>query len=82
IFENEANKGNRFARFNLGVMYLEGVGVEENPVQAYVWFQLAARQGDSLAAQSATIVLKRMTPAQVVESRNILKEKEKNLLRR
>lgn len=77
IFEKQARHGSRHARYNLGVMYLEGLGVAVDQVAAYVWFHLAAAQGDALANQSAAIVLRRLTPGQLLEARALLRQLEK-----
>ena len=33
------------ASYNLGVMHLQGIGVDKDPLAAYVWLDLAAQQG-------------------------------------
>jgi len=40
-----ANKGKAHARFMLGLLYLEGRGVQKDPVQASKWIKMAANQG-------------------------------------
>lgn len=42
-----ANNGNAVAQYNLGIMYAEGLGVQENNKEAVKWFKLAAEQGDT-----------------------------------
>lgn len=46
-----AESGNREMQGWLGVMYLRGVGVESDPVEALKWFSLAAAEGDVLGNQ-------------------------------
>jgi len=41
----EANQGDAFAQFNLGVMYENGEGVPENDAEAVKWYRKAADQG-------------------------------------
>ena len=41
-----AEAGSRFAQYNLGVFYEEGIGVEPDAAEAYKWTLLAAKQDD------------------------------------
>lgn len=50
-FERAAEAGNATAQFQLGLLYLEGKGVDVNPEFAARWFELAAEQGH-VAAQN------------------------------
>jgi uncharacterized protein len=45
IFGKEAKAGSAVARYNLGVMYLDGLGVTPDPAEAANWFGLAADSG-------------------------------------
>jgi localization factor PodJL len=49
-FEKAARHGLVDSQFNLAVLYVRGLGVAQDPVAAYRWFALAARQGDQEAA--------------------------------
>ncbi|TIT48383.1 MAG: sel1 repeat family protein, partial [Mesorhizobium sp.] len=44
-YEKAAQKNDGKAQFNLGVMYLKGVGVEENTELAIQWLKRSAAQG-------------------------------------
>ena len=44
-----AQQGDARAQRRLGQLYFDGTGVPMNPVQAYFWWTLAARQGDDEA---------------------------------
>lgn len=50
-FERAAEAGNAAAQFQLGLLHLEGEGVDENAELAARWFELAAEQGH-VAAQN------------------------------
>lgn len=50
-FLNAAQQGDMRAQGKLGGLYLYGVGVEKNYIQAYAWLDLAAGQGDTAAAK-------------------------------
>ncbi|MCF7529169.1 tetratricopeptide repeat protein [Neisseria lisongii] len=44
-----AQKGNKVAQFNIGLMYDQGWGVKQDYAQAMQWYQKAAQQGDTKA---------------------------------
>ncbi len=44
-----ANLGHRHAQCDLGFMHMAGKGMEQSMFQAFVWFMLAARAGESRA---------------------------------
>lgn len=44
-FERAALYADKFSQHYLSLMYLDGVGVEKDPVQAYIWSDLAAERG-------------------------------------
>ena len=44
-----AEQGNADAQFNLGLMYFNGTGVQQDDQTALKWFRLAADQGDAFA---------------------------------
>ena len=47
----KAEAGDADAQFNLGVMYYQGLGVEQDLKEAVKWYQKAADQGDVAMAQ-------------------------------
>ncbi len=44
IFEELAIAGNKYAQFNLGLMYDLGQGVEKSDTEALKWYQMSAEQ--------------------------------------
>jgi len=44
-----AEQSNSNAQYNLGVMYMNGIGVVQDYAEAVRWYKLAAEQGDSAA---------------------------------
>jgi len=64
-----AEIGNREMQGWLGVMYLRGVGVESDPVEALKWFNLAAAEGDELGNQLRLQMESELDAAQVSEAR-------------
>jgi len=49
-FKMSAEKGNAKAQSNLGYGYLSGLGIQQDPDQAFRWFQKSADQGDAEGA--------------------------------
>tara|TARA_Y100001934_G_scaffold263474_1_gene339234 strand:+ start:146 stop:286 length:141 start_codon:yes stop_codon:yes gene_type:complete len=44
-----AEAGDPGAQYNLGFNFVQGKGIARDLVQAYFWFELAARQGRGIA---------------------------------
>jgi TPR repeat protein len=47
----DADQGSPEAQFALGLLYAKGLGVQQDYVQAYVWFSLAASKNVETAAE-------------------------------
>jgi TPR repeat protein len=45
-----ANKGDAEAQYHVGMMYNNGIGTQQNPRQAFEWFQKSAASNDPLGA--------------------------------
>jgi TPR repeat protein len=56
-YKRAAEAGNAFAPFELGKLYIRGVGVERDPARAAHWLAAAARDGDLADAQYALGVM-------------------------
>ncbi len=69
-----AEQGDAIAQSNLGVMFEFGLGVPQDFVQAYVWFSLAAGQGDAVAQQNRDIAASQMTPDQIAKAQRVARE--------
>ncbi|MCZ6772120.1 MAG: sel1 repeat family protein [Proteobacteria bacterium] len=69
-----AEQGYAMAQFNLGVMYAKGHGVTTDYVQAHMWFNLAAAQGDKKAVKGLNIIARGMIPAQIAEAQRLARE--------
>ncbi len=59
-FRKAAAYGVRDSQFNLGVLYGRGLGASQNLAESWMWFSLAARQGDTDAAKKRDEVENRM----------------------
>ena len=68
-----AEQGNANAQFELGGMYLKGLGVIENEIQAYAWLSLASMQGDK-AHGLRDDLRSRLTVEQLAEARALARE--------
>lgn len=66
-----ANQGNASAQFNLGAMYANGQGVPQDDVQAHMWFNLAAAQGDEDGKKGRDRAAGKMTLQQIAEAQEL-----------
>ena len=64
--------GHTVAQLNLGDLYARGVGVEADPVQAWLWLGLAARAGNAWAALRQAEVGRLMSSTQLAEGQSLL----------
>ena len=55
-WQERAEAGSAFAQNNLGIMYAQGEGVEEDDAEAVKWFLLAAEQGYTAAQYSLGVM--------------------------
>ena len=55
-------------------MYADGLGVPRDHVKAHMWWSLAANQGDEGAAFAREVVWIMMTPEQIAEAENLVRE--------
>ena len=69
-----AERGYAIAQFNLGVSYAEGELVARDYVLAYMWFSVAADQGEDEALEKCDEVANLMTPEQIAEAEKMAKE--------
>ena len=76
-FENclaEAEQGDAFAQFSLGVAYGTGQGVAQDYKSAHMWLNIAAANGYSDADKGRDIVAKKMTPSQIEKAQDMARE--------
>ena len=73
-----AEQGDANAQYNLGVFYDNGLGVPQDKVRAYMWFNLSAAQGRDGAAAFRDLIARRMTPAQIAEAQKLAREWKPN----
>ena len=69
-----AEQGNEKAQALLGGMYYMGRGVQQDDVNAAMWLDLAARQGDQSAARLRNRAISEMTPDQIADAQRLARE--------
>ncbi len=62
-FRKAAELGVRDSQFNLAILYARGLGVDQDFRQSWLWFTLAAAQGDADAGKKRDEVAAKMDPA-------------------
>lgn len=78
-FRRAAELGHRVAQFNMGMAHVLGQGVPQSYVEAYVWFSLSAMSGDEIARESVQSTTEAMSPAELREAREKLREVARQL---
>ena len=66
-----ANAGDRRAMLALGRLYLQGLGVLQDYVQAHRWFNLAASRGEPAALKERDALAAKMTPEERAEAQKL-----------
>ena len=69
-----AESGDATAQYNLGIFYDNGLGVQQDKINAYMWLSLAAAQGREGAAAIRDLIARRMTAAQIAEAQKLARE--------
>jgi hypothetical protein len=74
-FTKSAEQGDSKSQYNLGKIYQEGKGgVQASLVQSYMFFNLAAVNGDEVKIKSRNEVADKMTPSQLEKSQDKARE--------
>lgn len=68
-FQQAADRGVLDSQFNLGVLYHQGSGLPQSFLNAYVWYSIAAAQGDTVASQRREIVGAQLSSPQLNSAR-------------
>jgi len=71
---HEAKKGRALAQGLAGESYTLGLGIAQDHVQAYAWFDLAASQGLKWASSKRDELAKNLTAAQISQAKELTKE--------
>jgi uncharacterized protein len=73
-FTKSAEQGDSKSQYNLGEIYQEGKGVPKNKVMAYMFFNLAAVNGNEVNIKSRNKVANNMTSSQLEKSQDMALE--------
>lgn len=73
-FEKAALRGVVDSQYNLGVLYESGQGLPQNLAEAYVWYGIAARQGDQYAKQHLDVLKTKITEDDVTRAKSRVAE--------
>jgi peptidoglycan hydrolase-like protein with peptidoglycan-binding domain len=73
-YKQAADAGNSLAQFMMGRLYAEGRGVVEDKVAAYMWFDLAASNGNSRAIGVRDAVAAQMDSADIDRAQDLAAE--------
>ena len=71
-FRKAGELGVRDSQFNLAILYARGLGVEQDLRQSWLWFSLAAQQGDTDAAKKRDELAAKMDPASLAAATDAL----------
>ena len=71
-FHRAADYGVRDSQFNLGVLHGRGLGSTQDLAQSWMWFSLAAKQGDTDAARKRDEVSNRMDGKAMAQAKTLL----------
>jgi TPR repeat protein len=72
LFRRAAEQGENEARLRLGDMYANGRGVPQSNFQAYVWYGMAAREGNVAAKSNQDRVGASMQPMEVRQAGKLI----------
>ena len=70
-YRKAADQNHAKAQYNLGFCYHNGRGVAKDYVEGYMWFLLAAGQGDESAKEGITTLEGLMTQEQIAEGKKL-----------
>lgn len=73
-FEKAGFQGHSVSQFYLGMLYGLGEGGPQDFVQAHLWLTLSAVNGNKQAAEFRDGIERKMTSAQIAESKKLVRE--------
>jgi TPR repeat protein len=77
-YTKAAIQGNPSAQVNLGVLLARGSGTEPDLPRAYMWFSVAAEQGDDMGKSKLDFLVGKISSRQVAECQRLLAEWKRN----
>ncbi|MFU8876677.1 MAG: tetratricopeptide repeat protein [Wenzhouxiangellaceae bacterium] len=76
-FRLAARWADKMAQFNLGMLYVNGQGVERDPLRGWAWMELSAERGYPVHRQAADSIFNQFTDEHRELARQILEEELK-----
>lgn len=73
-YKQAAFWADKFGQFNVGLMYLKGMGVEQDLPRGWAWLELSAERGYPQLAEPADKIRRALNERQLQEGRRILEE--------
>ena len=70
-FRQAAEHGVRDSQYNLAVLYARGLGVAQDLIQSYVWFDAAAAQGDEEAGKKREDIATKLSAKDVTTAKSM-----------
>ena len=85
-YRKAAERGDGLALFSLGFMFYKGQGVKRDPVQAYLWFELAtqylaAGRNQDQARRNRDHMARKMSTKQIATAKGLAKDWETRIAR-
>lgn len=75
IFEEDlAPKGDKYAQYTIGYMYLNGLGVAQSNARALAWYRLAAERGTAALVEARDSLSGKLSAGEIAESSRIFGE--------
>ena len=62
------------SQYSLGAMYYQGQGVDQDIVIAYMWFYVAAENGNPRSKGNINVLAKEMKPKQIAKAQELARE--------
>ena len=62
------------SQYSLGAMYYQGQGVDQDIVIAYMWFYVAAENGNPRSKGNINVLAKEMKPKQIAKAEKLARE--------
>jgi len=67
-------RGDANAQYNLGLMYHNGQGVNQDITRAHMWYNIAALQGSEKGLENRDIIANKMTASQIEKTQALASE--------
>jgi len=77
IYLKIANKGDERAEYNIGMMYMKGLGVQKKKMNAFKWLRRASKHGNKEASLFFKQMNERYAKKQVKKKKTVKKPKQK-----